>query len=219
MANKKETKTTKKPVEKKTVKKTIVKKAVVVKEAPTKKEVVAVKTKPSFMDKVKKFFNSPQPIIIVLAIMVIGLLIYNIQYSKHDTIYVGHYIGENGSVGTVHCFTNHKINVFYATTATYDGEDQKLYGYQIGYFYEDGEELHPFVIRSGMMDTAVPVKQIIAENSYFSISELSTSKSKFTEEAMQHMDKLHFVVYGATQKDSDVVDYVIDYPIEFDHIV
>ena len=218
MANKKETKTTKKPVEKKTTtKKTTVKK--VEKKVEIKPVEIKKIEKVSFKDRLKKFFNSPQPLIVILAIMVVGLLIYNIQYSKHDTIYVGHYEGDQGTVGTVHCFTNHKINVFYATTATYEGEDKKLYGYQIGYYYEDGEELKPFLIRTGMMDTAVPVKKIISENSYFNISELSTSKTKFTEEAMEHMDKLHFIVYGATQKDSDVVDFVIDYPIQFDHVV
>lgn len=233
MANKKETKTTKEPVVKKsTVKKTAVKKPVkkvtetkvitkieVKKDELKKTEIVSKKEKISLKDKLKNFFNSPQPLFVVFIFIILGLLFYNIQYSKHDTIYVGHYTGDNGTVGAIHCFTNHKINVFYATTATYDGEDKKLYAYEIGYYYEDGEDLKPFVIRSGKMDTGVSVKQIINENSYFNISELATSKVKFTEDAMQKMDKLHFVVYGATKKDSDVVDFVIDYPIEFDHIV
>ena len=232
MANKKETKTTKTPVEKKTttkkttvkkpVKKTTEKKVVTkieVKKDELKKTEIKKVEKVSFKDKLKKFFNSPQPLFIVFIIMILGLLFYNIQYSKHDTIYVGHYTGDNGSIGAIHVFTNHKINVFYATSAQYEGEDKKLYGYQIGYYYEDGEELTPFAIRSGMMDTPVSIKQIITENSYFNISELATNKVKFTENAMQNMDKLHFIVYGATQKDSDVVDYVVDFPIEFDQIV
>ena len=217
MANKKETKTTKKPVEKKTTtKKTTVKK--VEKKVEIKPVEIKKIEKVSFKDRLKKFFNSPQPLIVILAIMVVGLLIYNIQYSKHDTIYVGHYEGDQGTVGTVHCFTNHKINVFYATTATYEGEDKKLYGYQIGYYYEDGEKIADD-IQSEILSYLDKLQAIISENSYFNISELSTSKIKFTEEAMKHMDKLHFIVYGATQKDSDVVDFVIDYPIQFDHVV
>lgn len=232
MANKKETKTTKKPVEKKTtVKKTTVKKPVKktaektistkveVKKEDIKKVEIKKVEKVSFKDKLKKFFNSPQPLFIVFIIIILGLLFYNVQYSKHDTIYIGQYTGDNGSIGTIHIFTNHKINMFYATAASYTGEDKQLYGYDIGYYYEEGEELVPFAVRSGKMDTAVSIKQIIAENSYFNISELTSSKSRFTENAMKKLDKLHFVVYGATQKDSDLVDYVVDFPIEFDHIV
>ena len=126
MANKKETKTTKKPVEKKT---TVKKK--VTKKVETKKEEVKVEVKKEskltkIKDKLKRFFNSSQPLIVVLALMVVALLIYNINYSKHDTVYIGHYLQDNGSIGTIHYFTNHKINLFYATPASFEGDDAIL---------------------------------------------------------------------------------------------
>jgi hypothetical protein len=141
MASKKETNTTKKTVAKKTtVKKTTTKKVEPKKVEEKKVEVKKEVKTNGFVAKLKKFFNSPQPLIVVLALMVVALLIYNVNYSKHDTIYVGHYLQDNGSIGTIHYFTNHKINVFYATPAVYEGDDVELYGYEIGYYYEfDGK--------------------------------------------------------------------------------
>ncbi len=222
MANKKETKTTtKKPATKKTtVKKTVAKK-VEVKPVEEKKVEVKKESKLKAIGaRLKRFFNSPQPLIVVLALMVVALLIYNVNYSKHDSIYVGHYLQDNGSIGTIHCFTNHKINVFYATPASYEGEDVGLYAYEIGYYYEYEGKLKPFVIRTGIQEDKVSVKKIISDNSYFNISELSVNKSYFTDEVMDNLDKLHFIVYGATTNDSShKIDYVIDFPIEFDQIV
>lgn len=219
MANKKETKTTKKPVEKKT---TVKKK--VTKKVETKKEEVKVEVKKEskltkIKDKLKIFFNSSQPLIVVLALMVVALLIYNINYSKHDTVYIGHYLQDNGSIGTIHYFTNHKINLFYATPASFEGDDVDLYAYEIGYYYELGDKLKPFIVRSGMQQEKVSLKKIINDNSYFNISELSTNKAYFTDEAKDNLDKLHFVVYGSTKKDDSKIDYVLDFPIEFDQIV
>ena len=77
-------KTTKKTVapKKTTVKKPAKKvetKIEVKKETKVDTKVKKEKVKVPFKERVKRFFNSPQPLIVILAIMVVGLLIYNIQ--------------------------------------------------------------------------------------------------------------------------------------------
>ena len=230
MATKKET-TTKKPVEKKTVakkpaaKKTTTKKVVkkidVKKDEVKKTEIKKEKVKVSLKERLKRFFNSPQPLFVMFTLIIIGLLLYIVQYSKHDTIMTGSYMQDNGSISTIHVFTNHKINVFYATTAQYTGEDQKIYSYNIGYYYEtgNGDELKPFLVRSGQSDTAISLKDVITKSSAFNISELASSQSYFKEDVMNNLDKLHFVVYASTLKDSDEVNYVVDFKIEVDKIL
>lgn len=230
MATKKEEKTTKKTVApKKTTatKKTTVKKPAkkvetkieVKKEVKVDTKVKKEKVKVSFKERIKKFFNSPQPLFVVFTLIIIGLLMYIVQYTKHDTIMTGSYIGEQGSIGAIHCFTNHKINVFYATPVTYTGEDKKIYGYDMGYYYESGEELKPFLVRSGQSDTALSIKDVVTKNSSFNISELASSNSYFTEEVMNNLDKLHFIVYAATTKGSTAVDYIVDFKVDVDKIV
>ena len=224
MATKKEVKTTKKTVapKKTTVKKPAKKvetKIEVKKETKVDTKIKKEKVKVPFKERVKRFFNSPQPLFVVFILIIVGLLMYIVQYSKHDTIMTGSYIGDQGSIGAIHCFTNHKINVFYATPATYSAEDKKIYGYNIGYYYESGEELKPFLVRSGQSDTALSLKEVVTKYSSWNISELAGSNSYFKEEVMNNLDKLHFVVYAATKKDSKEVDYVVDFKVEVDKIV
>ena len=224
MATKKETKTTKKTVapKKTTVKKPTKKvetKVEVKKDIKVDTKVKKEKVRVPFKERAKKFFNSPQPLFVVFTLIIVGLLMYIVQYSKHDTIMTASYIGEEGSIGAIHCFTNHKINVFYATPATYTGEDKKIYGYDIGYYYESGDELKAFLVRSGQSDTALSLKEVVTKNSSWNISELATSKAYFTEEVMNNLDKLHFVVYASTKKDSTLVDYTVDFKVDVDKIV
>ncbi len=218
MTTKKETKTTKKTTVKKapSTKKTTIKTPVEVKEEV---KVVEKKVKTPLKERVKKFFNSPQPLFVVFILIIVALLMYIVQYSKHDIIMTGSYTGNDGSIGAIHCFSNHKLNVFFATSASYTGEDKKIYGYNIGYYYESGDELKPFLVRTGKSDTALSIKQVVQETSTWNVSELSTSNAYFTDEVLNNLDKLHFVVYAATQKDSDVVDYVVDFKVEVDKIM
>jgi len=210
MTTKKETK---KEIKKTTVKKPVTKKVEEVKKVEKKKEKISLK------ERTKNFFNSPQPLFVIFIIIIIGLLVYIVQYSKHDSIMIGTYNSDQGSIGTIHSFTNHKINVFYATPVNYTGEDKKIYAYDIGYYYESGDELKPFLVRTGKSDTALSLKQVISQTSSWNISELASVNSYFSDEIMNNLDKLHFIVYASTVKDSDLVDHVVDFKIEVDKLV
>ena len=127
MATKKETKTTPKKTVKKTTAKKVETKLEVKKDIKVDTKVNKEKVKVPFKERVKRFFNSPQPLFVVFILIIVGLLMYIVQYSKHDAIMTGSYQAEDGSIGAIHVFTNHKMNVFYATPATYTGADTKEY--------------------------------------------------------------------------------------------
>ena len=224
MATKKETKTTKKtttkkPVVKKAAEKKIVKKIDIKKDELKKTEIKKEKVKVPLKERTKRFFNSPQPLFVMFTLIIIGLLIYIVQYTKHDTIMTASYTGEQGNISTIHVFANHKLNVFYATPAQYTGEDKKIYGYDIGYYYESGDKLKPFLVRSGKSDEALSLKKVVSDTSSWNISELSRTHSYFNEDILNNLNKLHFVVYASTTKGSDQVDYVLDFDIEVDKIM
>ena len=85
------------------------------------------KETPGFVRGLKKFFNSPVPLIVVLLFINAFLVIYISQYNAKNRIFVGYVDEEEVQVANIHYFTNGDMNYFYASNALYLADDQDIY--------------------------------------------------------------------------------------------
>lgn len=162
----------------------------------------------------KKFFNNPAPIIILLVLLNAFLLIYISNYNEKNRIYIGEINKDDVQVVNVHYFTNGDMNYFYASNATYLGEEKQIYSYQIGYYAVDKDNKYiELATRSKELDKKAPLSEIVTEMSGWNFAESDKSEYFFTNEVLKHMDNLHFVIKASTKKGEKNADVVIDYPV------
>lgn len=178
-----------------------------------KKQVKKEKKNKEILEKIKKLFNRPEPIIIVLIAIICFMLLYIARYTKNDVIIIGNVKGETISVDMIHCFTNSDMDYFFAGPAMYVGSE-KVYSYQIGYYVENEKgDLVEFATRSGKLDKATLLAQIVPEQSDFEIAEANANRFMFTNDVIKNIEKMHFVIKASTVKDSDKVDVKYDIPV------
>ena len=206
--------------DKKTTKKVVKKDTKVTKknEEPKNAQKIEVKKESKFKNilklvgsKIKVFFNHPAPLIVALIAINLFTLLYITRQEDNNLIYVGSVSG-TVAVGTVHFFTNNDINYFYASSATYLGEEAKIYSYEIGYYVKDGNELVPFATRSGVLEKSTSLASVVNEQSGWEIPEAYNAHHFFKPEIVKNLDKLYFVINASTKEDSTSAD--VHYEIE-----
>lgn len=181
-----------------------------VKETKTNKnkEVVEKNKSNKVIGKVKRALNNPLPMLIVLTIIIVVLLIYIITSNHESKIYVGEINKEDVNVVNVHYFANNEMNYFYASNATYLGEDKKIYYFQIGYYAVDPNgTLYELATRSGKLEKPTSLKDVVSEQSGWNIAELANpnltnGKKFFDNDVLRNLENLHFVILASTDKEN-----------------
>ena len=169
------------------------------------------------IEKIKKFFNDPRPIIIVLIVIILFLLIFISRLNTKSTIYLGELQNSDIQIPNIHYFTNNDMNYFYASTATFTGTQAKteVYSYQIGYYVVDKKgEYIEFASRSASADTPATLAEIVAEFSGWNMAEPYIQQYFFTKEVIKNMDNMHFIIKASTEKGSKAADINLDYKVE-----
>lgn len=189
------------------------------KKVANSKEVDNKKDKKA-MSKVKNILNNPLPMLIALTIIIVVLLIYISTTSRESKIYVGEINEEDVNIVNIHYFANNDMNYFYASNAAYLGSDEKVYSFQVGYYAVDAKgEYHELATRSQKLDKATSIRDVVTENSGWSISELANpkltnGKKFFDNDVLNNLENLHFVILASTDKEKpNDPDITIDYKI------
>lgn len=189
------------------------------KKVANSKEVDNKKDKKA-MSKVKNILNNPLPMLIALTIIIVVLLIYISTTSRESKIYVGEINEEDVNIVNIHYFANNDMNYFYASNAAYLGSDEKVYSFQVGYYVVDAKgEYHELATRSQKLDKATSIRDVVTENSGWSISELANpkltnGKKFFDNDVLNNLENLHFVILASTDKEKpNDPDITIDYKI------
>lgn len=169
----------------------------------------------SKINDIKSKLNNTFPMVIVLTIVCILLLVYIYAHKSDNSIHVGELSTENVTVANVHYFKNDKMNYFYATPASYVGEDKKIYSFTVGYYVEDNKgELIPFLTRNNKFEKATSLSDVVLEMSSWNIIELNSVQNYFTKDVNPYLYKLHFVIKASTTQDGKE-DINIDEKIDF----
>lgn len=167
------------------------------------------------LDALKRFFNNPAPLIIVLVALNAFLLLYISNYNDKNRIYVGSIEKSDVAVVNVHYFTNGDMNYFYASNALYNGDKKNIYSYEMGYYVKDLKgEFIPFAVRSGKLDKAIDLSTTITEMSGWNFAEADSSTKFFTSDVLKYMDKLYFIIKASTEENSTKADVYIEYPVD-----
>lgn len=164
----------------------------------------------------KKFFNDPKPIIVVLIAIICFLLIFISKLNTKSLIYVGEINKEDIQVANIHYFTNNDMNYFYASTAVFLGSfaDKEIYSYQIGYYVVDSNgEYIEFVTRSKEATSPAKLSEIVDELSAWSFAESNVNNYFFSPEVIRNMGNLHFVIKASTKADTKDADINLDYKV------
>lgn len=180
-----------------------------------------VEEKQKKFGKIKRFFNNPLPMLIILTVIIVILLIYIVTTSHESKIYVGEINKEDVNVVNIHYFANNEMNYFYASNAVYLGKDKKVYSFQIGYYAVDANGVfYELATRAQKLENATSLRDIVSENSGWSISELANpnltdGKKFFDSNVLNNLDNLHFVILASTDKEKpNNPDITIDYKID-----
>lgn len=167
----------------------------------------------------KKFFNHPAPLIIILICIVLFLTMYIANYNSKNKIYVGSLDKEDIAIVNVHFFLNGDMNYFHAANAVYLGEDKDIYTFQIGYYaVDDNNNYYELATRANSLENKTSLKDVIDENSGWSFGESDKGVLHFTNDVRNNVDNIHFVVKASTEKGSTNPDIVIDYPVDLEKI-
>lgn len=186
-----------------------------------KKNVENKRNENIVLAKIKGFFNNPAPLIIVLIAIICVLLLFISRINVKNKIYVGLINSNEIQIANVHYFTNSDMNYFYASNGLYNGtyKDTEVYSYQMGYYVVDkNNTYHEFATRSKMADTPATVSEIVDELSGWSIAEAYVNRKFFTNEVINNMDNLHFVIKASTKKGSDEADINLDFKVNLSKI-
>lgn len=167
----------------------------------------------------KSFFNNPLPIIIALIIVCVVQLYFLFNINSKNAIYSGELNKEDVQIINLHLFTNNDMNYFYASPALYLGEDYKIYNFELGYYIEKGKgEYLSFATKSRELDSASSLKEIVEEMSGWNFFEPSIQDYFFSDEVLNNLDEMHFIIKASTKKGSTDADIVIDYPIDLNKL-
>ncbi len=169
--------------------------------------------------KVFKVINSPISIIIVLALLVVGLMLYSRFLIKSTTLYRFSAYTEDFSIinGTV--FTNHNLNYFGDSKVIYTGKDMDLYDFKVGYYIKNDNEYTTIGEYKGL-DTAneegahASLKEILL-NMDLSFTETHKDAEYMSEENIKNIDKMVFRITG---KDKDDKDINIEIPVDVEKV-
>ena len=181
-----------------------------------KKTKKQVKKENKILDKLKKFFNSPQPIIIVLVVLCIFLSLFAYKSGSKNKIFVGEVLENDLLINNVHYFTNNDMNYFFASNAQYIVEkDVNIVECNVGYYVVDKNNNYiDFAVRKNKFDKATSLRDVIKETSGWNFAEPHNSNYFFNADVLKNINNLHFLVEAKTDSKLDKFDIVIDYPVK-----
>lgn len=195
------------------------KKSVIVNDGDTKVKKVEKKKGKKVVSSLKKFFNHPAPLIIVLIFIVFILTMYIANYNSKNKIYVGDLDEKDIAIVNVHFFLNGDMNYFHASNAVYLGEDEEIYTFQVGYYaVDDNNNYYELAVRANSLENKTSLKDIIEENSGWSFAESDKGVLHFTDDVRKNIDNIHFVVKASKEKGSTKPTFVLDYPVDLKRI-
>ena len=206
-----------------TPKKTTTKKSTTTKKQIVKAEKTEIKKvekkENKILSSLKKFFNHPAPLIIILICIVLFMTMYIADYNSKNKIYVGSLDKKDVAIVNVHFFLNGDMNYFHAANAAYLGEDKEIYTFQVGYYAVDKKNnYYELATRANSLEKKTSLKDVIDENSGWSFAESDKGVLHFTDDVRKNIDNIHFVVKASTEKGSTKPDIVIDYPLDLEKI-
>ncbi len=154
------------------------------------------------MNKIKKFFNSPVPIIIMLIIIIIVLLINTNYLMKSNKIYLfsasNDYVKINNGVISL----NYDINILEGSDITYlKDKDITVTKYKIGYYVKDNDKLIPLSIIEDNDEGGFSLKALLEGINTFNINELNKNNNHFNKESTKLLnDGLYFIIEATDNK-------------------
>lgn len=170
------------------------------------KEVEETKEKSKFLIFLKKFFNSWQPLIIVLILVIAGLLIF-INHLMHATkTYM--FNGTNDYIRILNgvAVINDSLAIFEGSDVDYIYEkDIMVTKYKIGYYVKVNDKLSPISVISGEDDEALSLSKLLQGGTSFNVIESVSNEHYFSKENIKALNEgLYFVIEFTPKKGDEV---------------
>lgn len=167
---------------------------------------IETKEENKFTKKLKKFFNSWQPLLIVLIIIIVGLLIF-INHLMHATkTYM--FNGVNDYVRILNGVTviDDSLAIFEGSDVDYIYEkDIMVTKYQIGYYVKVNGNLTPISVISGEDEETLSLSKLLEGSTSFNIIESISNEHYFKKENVKALDDGLYFVLEFTPKKGDAV--------------
>lgn len=160
--------------------------------------------------------NSKTTIIVVLALLVVGLMIYTRYIIKRVELYTVSYFDENISILNGTIYSNYDINYFGDSKIIYEGEDYKIKNFNIGYYIKDGSKYRVVseVTNIDDMESGASIKELL-ETTDFSFTEVQKDAKFLSKENLKNLDDLVFLIQGKLD-DGDEIN--IELPLDITKI-
>lgn len=169
-------------------------------------EVKETKQENKFLKFLKKFFNSWQPLLIILILIIAGLLMF-INHLMHATkTYM--FNGTNDYVRILNGVTviNDSLAIFEGSDIDYIYEkDIMVTKYQIGYYVKINGKLSPVSVISGEDEETLSLSKLIQGGTSFNVIESVVNEHYFSKENTKALkDGLYFVIEFTPKKGDPV---------------
>lgn len=170
------------------------------------KEVEETKEKSKFLIFLKKFFNSWQPLLIVLILVIAGLLIF-INHLMHATkTYM--FNGTNDYIRILNgvAVINDSLAIFEGSDVDYIYEkDIMVTKYKIGYYVKVNDKLSPISVISGEDEEALSLSKLLQGGTSFNVIESVSNEHYFSKENIKALSEgLYFVIEFTPKKGDEV---------------
>lgn len=170
------------------------------------KEVKETEEKSKFLIFLKKFFNSWQPLLIVLILVIAALLIF-INHLMHATkTYM--FNGTNDYIRILNgvAVINDSLAIFEGSDVDYIYEkDIMVTKYKIGYYVKVNDKLLPISVISGEDEEALSLSKLLQGGTSFNVIESVSNEHYFSKENIKALnDGLYFVIEFTPKKGDEV---------------
>lgn len=170
------------------------------------KEVKETEEKSKFLIFLKKFFNSWQPLLIVLILVIAGLLMF-INHLMHATkTYM--FNGTNDYIRILNgvAVINDSLAIFEGSDIDYIYEkDIMVTKYKIGYYVKVNDKLSPISIISGEDEDTLSLSKLLQGGTSFNVIESVSNDHYFSKENIKALnDGLYFVIEFTPKKGDEV---------------
>ena len=159
-----------------------------------------------FLNFLKNFFNSWQPLLIVLILVIVGLLIF-INHLMHATkTYM--FNGTNDYVRILNGVTviNDSLAIFEGSDVDFIYEkDIMVTKYKIGYYVKVNGNLSPISVISGEDEDTLSLSKLLEGGTSFNVIESVSNEHYFSKENINALkDGLYFVIEFTPKKGDEV---------------
>lgn len=165
-----------------------------------------VKKENKFLNFLKKFFNSWQPLLVILILVIAGLLMF-INHLMHATkTYM--FNGSNDYVRILNGVTviNDSLAIFEGSDVDFIYEkDIMVTKYKIGYYVKVDGKLSPISVISGEDEETLSLTKLLEGGTSFNVIESVSNEHYFSKENVDALkDGLYFVIEFTPKKGDEV---------------